>query len=117
MCGVDCVCATEPPCSSDNKFGDAGAASLAQALEKNTTLQSLYLYSEFVVVNCVCVWGRVLIVVYAVVGCSYFVLGVEGRVRGVDCVCATEPPCSSDNYVSSALLAVIGSIVEFNRQV
>ena len=46
---VDCVCATEPPCSSDNRLGDAGAASLAQALEKNTTLQTLNVESEFVV--------------------------------------------------------------------
>ena len=49
MRGVDCVCATEPPCSSDNKVGDAGAAWLAQALDKNTTLQTLLLDSEFVV--------------------------------------------------------------------
>jgi len=47
--GVDCVCATEPPCSSENKVGDAGCASLAGALEKNTTLQTLGLSSEFVV--------------------------------------------------------------------
>ena len=53
MRGVDCVCATEPPCSSDNKFGDAGATSLAQALEKNTTLQTLDLQGEFVVLCCV----------------------------------------------------------------
>ena len=45
----DCVCATEPPCSSGNRVGDAGAASLAQALEKNTTLQTLNLCREFVV--------------------------------------------------------------------
>ena len=49
MRGVDCVCATEPPCSSGNGVGDAGATSLAQALEKNTTLQTLNIYSEFVV--------------------------------------------------------------------
>jgi len=49
VCGVDCVCATEPPCSSGNKVGDAGCASLAGALEKNTTLQTLHLLSEFVV--------------------------------------------------------------------
>ena len=47
--GVDCVCATESPCSSDNDVGDAGAAWLAQALEKNTTLQTLDLSGEFVV--------------------------------------------------------------------
>ena len=46
---VDCVCATEPPCSSDNKVGDAGCVALARALEKNTTLQTLNLYGEFVV--------------------------------------------------------------------
>ena len=47
--GVDCVCATEPPCSSDNNVGDAGCAALAGALEKNTTLQGLNLSGEFVV--------------------------------------------------------------------
>ena len=88
---VDCVCATEPPCSSGNGVGDAGAASLAQALDKNTTLQTLNLQGEFVVVCCGC--GGWLIVVYVVVVCCWFVFGVEGRVRGVDCVCATEPPC------------------------
>ena len=53
MCGVDCVCATEPPCSSGNVVGDAGATSLARALEKNTTLQTLDLQGEFVVLCCV----------------------------------------------------------------
>ena len=47
--GVDCVCATEPPCSSGNGVGDAGCAALAGALEKNTTLQKLNLSSECVV--------------------------------------------------------------------
>ncbi len=47
--GFDCVCATEAPCSSGNDVGEAGAALLAQALEKNTTLQTLYLNGEFVV--------------------------------------------------------------------
>ena len=51
--GVDCVCATEPPCSSDNDVVDAGAAAIAQALEKNTTLQTLDLQGEFVVLCCV----------------------------------------------------------------
>jgi hypothetical protein len=69
--GVDCVCATEPPCSSDSKVGNSGAAWLAQALEKNTTLQTLRLSCEFVVLCCVC--GGGLIVVYVVVGCSWFV--------------------------------------------
>ena len=69
--GVDCVCATEPPCSSESKFGDAGAAWLAQALEKNTTLQWLDLNGEFVVLCCVC--GGGLIIVYVVVGCCLFV--------------------------------------------
>ena len=67
MRSVDCVCATEPPCSSGNRVGDAGAASLAQALDKNTTLQTLNLSGEFVVVGCVC--GGGLIGVYVVVGC------------------------------------------------
>ena len=47
--GVDCVCATEPPCSSDNEAGDAGCAALAGALEKNTTLHTLDLSCECVV--------------------------------------------------------------------
>ena len=43
------VCATEPPCSSGDGVGDAGAAALAGALEKNTTLQELNLNCECVV--------------------------------------------------------------------
>jgi len=50
-------CATEAPCSSDNGVGEAGAASLAQAMEKNTTLHTLYLGCEFVVLCCVIVEG------------------------------------------------------------
>jgi len=46
---VDCVCATELPCSSGNEVGDAGCAALAGALEKNTTLQELDLRRECVV--------------------------------------------------------------------
>ena len=46
---VDCVCATEPPCSSGNEVGDAGCAALAGALEKNTTLHTLNLFCECVV--------------------------------------------------------------------
>ena len=46
------VCeAAEPPPSSDNSVGDAGAAALAAALEKNTSLQQLDLGSEFVCVT------------------------------------------------------------------
>jgi len=48
--GVDCVCGTtEAPCSSDNGVGAAGCAALEGALEKNTTLQELYLDGECVV--------------------------------------------------------------------
>ena len=112
MRGVDCVCATEPPCSSDNKIGDAGAAAIARALEKNTTLQELYLSREFVVLCCVL--GGGLIVVYVVVGCCWFVFGMEGRVRCVDCVCATEPPCSSDSKVGNAGAAAIAQALEKN---
>ena len=65
--GVDCVCATEPPRSSGSTVGDMGAASLAQVLEKNTTLQTLNLSGEFVVLCSVC--GGGLIGVYVVVGC------------------------------------------------
>ncbi len=49
MRGVDCVCATEAPCSSGNEVGDAGCAALAGALEKNTTLHTLDLHGECVV--------------------------------------------------------------------
>ena len=70
--GVDCVCATEPPwCSSGCKVTDAGAAAIARALEKNTTLKWLDFDGEFVVLCCVC--GGGLIVVYVVVGCCWFV--------------------------------------------
>ena len=37
--------------------------------------------------------------------------------RGVDCVCATEPPWSSANSVSPALLSTINSFIQRNRQV
>ena len=53
-------------------------------------------------------------VLWDVVG---YVVGIEGRVRGVDCVCATEPPCSSGNSVSPALEATIDSLIQRNRQV
>ena len=46
---VDCVCATEPPRSSGNGVTEAGAAAIARALEKNTTLQTLDVCCEFVV--------------------------------------------------------------------
>jgi hypothetical protein len=59
--GVDCVCATEPPCSSGTELGDVGAASLAQALEKNTTLYRLQLQCEFVVL-CLFWWRGVCVV-------------------------------------------------------
>ncbi len=55
--GVDCVYATEPPCSSGNAVSDAGAATIARALEKNTTLQAFVLQGEFVVLCCVCCGG------------------------------------------------------------
>ena len=42
------MCAAEPPCPSGNSVGAEGAAALARALENNTTLQTLELYSEFV---------------------------------------------------------------------
>ena len=42
------VCeAAEPPPSSGSDVGDAGAAALAGALEKNTSLQTLSLMGEF----------------------------------------------------------------------
>ena len=53
MRGVDCVCTTEPPCSLDCQVTDVGAAAIARALEKNTTLQTLDLQGEFVVLCCV----------------------------------------------------------------
>ena len=91
MRGVDnCVCATEPPCSSDCGVTDAGADAIARALEKNTTMRALYLSCEIVVLCCILGGGSIL--VYVVVGFCWFVFGVQGRVRVVDCVCATEPP-------------------------
>ncbi len=42
------MCAAEPPCPSDNSVGAEGAAALARALDKNTTLQTFNLQSEFV---------------------------------------------------------------------
>ena len=68
--GVDCVCATEPPWFSSG-VTDAGAAAIARALEENTTLQTLHLSREFVVLCCVC--GGGLIIVYVVVDCCWFV--------------------------------------------
>jgi hypothetical protein len=89
--GVDCVCTAEPPCSSGNHVGAAGAAALASALEKNTTLHTFSLFSEFVVL-----WfcfGRRIDCGLCFVGYCLFVVGVERRVGSVDCVCVTEPPC------------------------
>ena len=51
---------------------------------------------------------------WAVVGLCFW---VEGRERGVDCVCATEPPCSSDNSVSPGLQLKIQRILSLNREV
>ena len=99
-------------CSSDNKIGDAGAAAIARALEKNTTLQTLHLSGEFVVLWCVC--GGGLIVVYVVVGCCWSVLLVLRGVRVVDCVCATEPPCSSDSKSGDAGFASLALALEKN---
>jgi len=62
---------TSPAVPHLHFVGDAGAAWLAQALEKNTTLQTLDLGREFVVLCFVC--GGGLIVVYVVVGCCLFV--------------------------------------------
>ncbi len=109
---IDCVRATEPPCSSDNVVGYAGAESLAQALEKNATLQTLDLSSECVVLCYV--FGGGMHVVYVILGCCWFVFGVEERMRGVDCVRATEPPCSSDNNMSDAGAVVIARAMEKN---
>ena len=51
--GVDCVWDTGRVGSAGSKCGDAGAAWLAQALEKNTTRHTLDLNGEFVVLGCV----------------------------------------------------------------
>ena len=110
---VDCVCATEPPCSSGCGVTDAGAAAIARALEKNSTLRELYLSSEIVVLRRVS--GGGLILVYVVLGCCWFVFGVEGRVRCVDCVCATEPPwCSSESDFGDAGAAWLAQALEKN---
>jgi len=77
--GVDCVCATEPPCSSDSKSGQAGFAWLAQALEKNTTLQKLSVNCEFVAL---CLWRGV---DYSSYCCGLLLVCVFG-LRGVSVV-------------------------------
>ena len=51
-----------------------GAAAIARALEKNSTLRELYLSSEIVVLRRVS--GGGLILVYVVLGCCWFVFGV-----------------------------------------
>jgi hypothetical protein len=93
--------------------GDLGAVALAGALEKNTTLHTLDLGGrEFVVL-----WfvrGGGLIVIYGVWVVVGYVVGVEGRVRGVDCVCATESPCSSVNGVYAAGWAALAAALEKN---
>ena len=50
--GCDCIAcvAAEPAPSSGNEVGDAGAAAFAAALEKNSSLQTLYLYGEFLLI-------------------------------------------------------------------
>ena len=47
--GCDCIAcvAAEPAPSSETNVGAAGAAALAAALEKNSSLQTLVLWSEF----------------------------------------------------------------------
>ena len=45
-CDIAVCVAAEPAPSSGNGVGAAGAAALAGALEKNTSLQTLYLGSE-----------------------------------------------------------------------
>jgi hypothetical protein len=45
-CDIVVCVAAEPAPSSGNDMGDAGAAALAGALEKNTSLQTLDLGSE-----------------------------------------------------------------------
>ena len=45
-CDIFVCVAAEPAPSSGNDVGDAGAAALAGALEKNTSLQTLDLVSE-----------------------------------------------------------------------
>ena len=112
MRGVDCVCATEPPCSSVCQVMDAGASAIARSLKKNTTLQRLHLDCECGLFCCVS--GGDLIVVNVVVCCCLFVFGVEGRVRGVYCVCTTEPPCSPDNKFGDAGAASLAQALEMN---
>ena len=45
-CDIVACAAAEPAPSSGNEVGDAGAAAFAAALEKNSSLQTLNLYSE-----------------------------------------------------------------------
>ena len=91
--GVDCVCATEPPCSSDCQVTDAGAAAIARALEKNTTLQSLSLGCEMVVFCCFLGGGWIL--VYVVVCGVWFAVCLSGRLCGVCGLGAIECQCTA----------------------
>jgi hypothetical protein len=73
--GCDCVAcvAAEPAPSSGNSVGDAGAAALTAALEKNSSLQTLCLYGELFDFDIVCrdlmilielFWGVVIVVCF-----------------------------------------------------
>ncbi len=69
------VCATQQLCSSET-LTDVGAEAIARALEKNTTLQTLHLYSESVLFCCFGVVG--LVWFFVDVGCCWVVSGVDG---------------------------------------
>jgi hypothetical protein len=51
------VCFTEARLRSVCPIGEAGAAALARALEKNTVLQKLFISGEYVVFSFVSIWG------------------------------------------------------------
>jgi hypothetical protein len=54
---------------------------------------------------------NVIYVLWVVVG---YVVGKEGRVGGVDCVCTTELPCSSGSSVGAAGCAALAGALKKN---
>ncbi len=48
------------------------------------------------------------------VGWCLFLVGAEGRVRGVNCECVTEPPCSLATGVGEAGAAAFAHALEKN---
>ncbi len=79
VCGVDCVIASQPPCSSVIKFTDVGAEDFARAYKTNTTLKSLNFYREscWVMLCCVVLHFIVVELVFVDVGRCWVVFDVD----------------------------------------